>query len=319
VLEQAERNDLDSVPGLVRMISGASYFCALQAKDKDNRANVVAAMTRLAMLGYQDIEIKLLYVLSRESNTGVTEVSFPWIESRFHALKKPGQDIALLAIAKAPLESKRSFEPTFIATLPEPIRCRLTIGRDLDLASLSRKERLDIATSRIDKILESGEIFLLNYVSFLEEFGRLEEAALTFQMAGNQPKAASPELISDALDLIDRITNASAKYGYPLKAVASCNLITDHLLMPLAKCYADECHAERARKLFQEICSVLLVHEMRTQNTVAAYRGLLKVLEEGATFEEALGRFEDALNHACEVDYQEEMISVLKSPIWNAR
>jgi hypothetical protein len=134
------------------MISDVSYFCAVHAKDKDNRANVVGAMTRLAMLGYQDIENRLLHVLSRESNTGVIEVSFPWIASRFHALKKPGQDIALLAIAKAPSESKRSFEPAFIATLPEPIRCRLTIGRDLHLASLSRKQRLHIATRRVPSL-----------------------------------------------------------------------------------------------------------------------------------------------------------------------
>ena len=95
-------------------------------------------------------------------------------------------------------------------------------------------------------------------------------------MDENHPKAASPELISDAYDVIERITRSSEKDGYPLNTVDS---VLDNLLTQLAMCYADQCHPDRTRRLFEYICSVLLSSGTPTRNKVASYRVLIKELE----------------------------------------
>ena len=168
-LERAERSDLNSVPGLVSMLLSACFDAAL-SKNIDNRANAVGAMTRLAQLGYQGTESQLLFLLSREQNAGVASVSFPWMEKHFHSLTRLNQDIALLAIAKAPIEAAACFGSAFVASLPESVQCRLRTGRDLDFNTLSRKERLQLATRRIDILLK--DLHLTSIILVFEKRSR---------------------------------------------------------------------------------------------------------------------------------------------------
>jgi hypothetical protein len=300
-LERADRSDLDAVPGLVSMLLEASFEMG-SSRNKDNRANAVGAMTRLAQLAYPDAETQLLVLLSREENRGVISVAFPWIQQRFQTLKKLDRDIAVLAIVRAPLEAMGCFRDDFVSSLPESVHCKLRTGRDLDSNRLSRKERLRLATTRIDRLLKEPRSNL-NYSCFQEEFTRLCQASLAFSKGEKCPKADSPELVSKALEVIERSTRSSEKQdGYPLSAI---DLIFDNLLTPLAMCYADDCHADRARELFDYICRVLSGSGAQTKNKTTAYRVLLTALEQGSKFEDAEARVQEALSQAYDVDEKE--------------
>ena len=226
-------------------------------------------------------------------------ITFRWIEQHFTDLTNLEQEVALLAVARAPNEAEMSFKNSFISSLPEAVRCRLNTGRDLDSAALSRDERLRLATSRIDLLL-AEDPSNINYAYFQEEFARMRDAALTFLKGAPHPKAAAPELISSAFDVIQRVIHSSEKReGYPLTTI---DLIYDQLLTPVAMCYADRQHAERARELFDYACKVLVISKNVTKNKVAAYRVLLTALEQGVPFDEAEAQATEALGQAYKVD-----------------
>jgi hypothetical protein len=215
------------------------------------------------------------------------------IERNFHGLPKLQREIALLAIVKAPIEAGASFGSAFFLSLPEVVQCRLKTGRDLDLAALSRAERLRIATTRIDMLLPEDPSNI-NYAYFQGEFSRLCDAALTFYQDEPHPKAASPELIGAAFDVIQRVVQASeVRQGYPLTTI---DLVFYKLITPLAMCYADQQYADRARELSDSACKVLLTSGKTTPFKIEAYRGLFTALEHGATFREAEAQLVEALD-----------------------
>src|SRR4051794_12428033 len=103
--------------------------------------------------------------------------------------------------------------------------------------------------------------------------------------------------IWSALDVIERmVVQSEGQYGHPLCAV---EFVFDQLLTRLAVCYADRQHAERACKLFDGACSVLLASGKLSQNEITAYRSLLTGLEEGKTFAEAYTGVTDRTRPRC--------------------
>jgi TIR domain len=61
--------------------------------------------------------------------------------------------------------------------MPESVQCRLRTGRDLDFTTLSRKERLQLASRRIDILLKEPASNI-NYSRFREEMGENQPQAM---------------------------------------------------------------------------------------------------------------------------------------------
>jgi TIR domain len=294
-LGRLDQQDLDSVPGLGKMLLEACFRPALGKNTNDNRANAIGAMVRLAELGSKEAVSRLIYFLSSEQHAGVISVTLSWIGRNLKQLVGVDRNIALLAIIKAPNEAAAIFKDDFIRSLPEAVQCRLRTGRDLDPDALSRNERLAMAANRIDALLTESASSL-NYSYFQSEFERMRDAALTFYEDVPQPKAASPELVLRAFDVLERLIRTSEeRNGYPLNILEGA---IDGLLTPLAMCYADKQHAGRARELFDGTCKVLLASRKISQNKIEACRSLFTSLDQGLTFNDAEAQFKEALHAA---------------------
>lgn len=297
-VDRMERSELDAVPGLSSLLLEACFEPAM-SKSNDNRANAIGTMARLAELGNRQAVERLIFFLSTERDAGVISMAFRWISAHYSQMEGHARSVVLLAIATASTFADRRLDDACLSSLPEAIQCRVRTGRDLDPDSLSPRERLALA-SRCIKVLLKQTPSGANRVWIAREAERVSNAAFEFYKSEPHPKAAHPELISQALDVIEQIIERSwEEEGYPFCTIESA---FDQLMTPVAMCYADGQCPEHATRLFESACDLISAYGKRGENTVAAFRGLLADLRQGKTFNEVYARLPESLFQASRLD-----------------
>ncbi len=297
-VDRMDRSELEGLPGLSSMLLRACADPAF-SEDNDNRANAIGTMARLAEFGSRDAVARLTFFLSVERNPSVISMAFRWISKHFDQMEGGTRSVVLLAVATASTFADGRLDDACLSSLPEAIQCRVRTGRDLDPKSLSVKERLALASRRIDLLLEQSP-YGANRMSFWTEVERLKGAAFSFYKYEPHPKAVHPELISDAFDVIERMIERSwQREGYPFCALESP---FDQLLTPIAMCYADGQYPERAARLLESACDLLSAYGKRGNSTVAAFRSLLTELQQGKTFDQVYAQLSESLYQASKLD-----------------
>ncbi|QAU37151.1 toll/interleukin-1 receptor domain-containing protein [Bradyrhizobium guangdongense] len=299
-VDRMDRSELEAVPGLSSMLLRACFEPAM-SKNNDNRANAIGTMARLAELGDPQARDRLIFFLSTERDAGVISMAFRWISGHYGRLEGHARSVVLLAIATASTFAHGRLDEVCLSSLPEAIQCRVRTGRDLNSDSLSPRERLALASRCIKALLKQTPTGA-NSVWIAREAERVSKAAFEFYKSEPHPRAAHPELISQALDVIDVIIERSReKEGYPLCTIDAA---FDQLMTPLAMCYADGQCPEHAARLFESGCDLISAYGKRGENTVAAFRRLLSDLKQGRTFNEAYARLPESLFQASKLDYE---------------
>lgn len=237
--------------------------------------------------------------VGRQRNSGCLDQYLSRISGHYSRIEGHARYVVLLAIATASTFADGRLDEVCLSSLPEAIQCRVRTGRDLDSDSLSPRERLALASRRIKAFLNQTPTGA-NSVWIAREAERVSKAAFEFYKSEPHPKAAHPEVISQAFDLIEEIIERSRENeGYPFRTIDSA---FDQLMAPLAMCYADGQCPDYAARLFESACDLISAYGKRGENTVSAFRSLLADLTQGKTFNEAYAQLPESLFQASKLD-----------------